>query len=370
VTTTATTNGKARTRRRREPTLDELGITPEQAAKYKAIAAIPHDVVDAYNAWVGERNDDDEEMVSSPDGLLEFAGRIAAAQSYGSRPTKSGRRTKADIQAIRDVILEVVAAYRPMTVRQVFYQLVTRGVIDKTEAEYKQTVCRLLVQMRRDRDLPYGWIADNTRWMRKPDSYGSVEAMLHNCQRTYRRALWNDQDAYVEVWLEKEALAGVLVDVTAEWDVPLMVTRGYPSVSFLYSAGEQISALDCPVYLYYFGDRDPSGVDIDRFVERELRHHAPDCDLTFRRVAVLPEQIERYGLQTRPTKKTDSRSKSFRGESVEVDAIDPDTLRGLCETCITQHIDQEQLERTRAVEEAERDTLATMIVGMEGGGDE
>jgi hypothetical protein len=111
-------------------------------------------------------------------------------------------------------------------------------------------------------------------------------------------------------------------------------------------------------------------VDIDRFVEREIRRHAPDANLVFRRVAVLEKQITQYGLQTRPTKKTDSRSKSFKGESVEVDAIDPSTLRALCEKCITRHIDQQQLERTRAVEEAERDTLATIALGMEGSDDE
>lgn len=277
-------------------------------------------------------------------------------------PTKT-RRTKAAIQEVRDAIYTVVEEYQPMTVRQVFYQLVTRGVIDKTEAEYKTTVCRLLVQMRRDGDLPFHWIADNTRWQRKPRTYGSLEAMLENCRRTYRRALWDDQDAYVEVWLEKEALAGVLVDVTAKWDVPLMVTRGYPSVSYLYSAGEAIADETRPVYVYYFGDRDPSGVDIDRFVERELRNYAPDCDLTFERVAVLPEQIDEYGLQTRPTKKSDSRSKSFEGESVEVDAIEPNELRAICERCITQHIDQDQLERTHAVEEAERETLA-LVAGQ------
>jgi hypothetical protein len=217
--------------------------------------------------------------------------------------------------------------------------------------------------MRRDGQLPFDWIADNTRWQRKPRTYGSLQAMLERCQETYRRALWDDQDAYVEVWLEKEALAGVLIDVTAEWDVPLMVTRGYPSVSFLHSAGEAIADETRAVYVYYFGDRDPSGVDIDRFVERELRQYAPDCDLTFRRVAVLPEQIKQFNLQTRPTKKSDSRSKSFEGDSVEVDAIAPDELRTLCERCITQHIDQQRLKRTLAVEESERETLA-LVVGQ------
>jgi hypothetical protein len=280
-----------------------------------------------------------------------------ATRNYGASPTKARRRSKAAIQTIRDAIFELVAEYRPMTVRQVFYQLVSRGAIEKMEREYKSTVCRLLVDMRREGTLPYGWIADNTRWMRKPDTYGSIEAMLRNCQETYRRALWNDQDCYVEIWLEKEALAGVLVDVTCEWDVPLMVTRGYPSVSYLHAAGEAIAGQERPVYLYYFGDRDPSGVDIDRFVEREIRVHAPDADITFERVAVTPEQIDELELPTRPTKKSDSRAPTFEGESVEVDAIDPDTLREICRGCITRHIDEDQLARTRCVEAAERETL-------------
>jgi hypothetical protein len=82
-------------------------------------------------------------------------------------------------------------------------------------------------------------------------------------------------------------------------------------------------------------------------------------------VAVLRHQIEQYGLQTRPTKKTDSRAKSFDGESVEVDAIAPDQLRAICDRCITQHIDDEQLQRTLQVEEAERETLAAIAGQVE-----
>jgi hypothetical protein len=252
--------------------------------------------------------------------------------------------------------VDIVARYRPMTVRQVFYQLVSRGVIAKTEAEYKSTVCRLLVEMRRDGTLDYDDIADNTRWMRKPRTYNSLEAALERTRLTYRRSVWDDQDAYVEVWLEKEALAGVLVDVTQRWDVPLMVTRGYPSVSFLHSAAESIEANEKPAYLYYFGDRDPSGMDIDRFVEREIRGKVT-VDLHFERVAVTETQLGELRLPTRPTKRTDSRAKGFEGDSVEVDAIDPDTLREICERTITAHLDYDAYERLLVVEEQERETL-------------
>lgn len=285
---------------------------------------------------------------------------------YRSSPIKRQRRSKADIQAIRDTIYEVLSDSNPMTVRQVFYQLVSRGAIDKTEAQYKSTVCRLLVDMRRDGTIPYDWLADSTRWMRKPTTHSSLAAMLERTQETYRRAIWDNQDVCVEVWLEKEALAGVLYPITDQWDVPLMVTRGYPSVSYLYEGALAIAAQEKPSYIYYFGDRDPSGVDIDRFVERQIRELAPDADLLFERVAVTPGQIEEFNLPTRPTKKTDSRSKSFDGESVEVDAIPPDVLREPCNECISAHIDPAAYHRMQKVEAAERETMASMIGAMEG----
>ena len=315
-------------------------------------------------------------LEDDPFGLFDMAfGKDAAhairsigeppSESYETCLIKRKRRTKSDIWAVRSAIVKILVKRNPMTVRQVFYQLVTRGVIDKTEAQYKSTVCRLLAEMRRDGTIPYHWIADGTRWQRKPNTHSGLSAMLALTQQTYRRAIWDDQDAYVEIWLEKEALAGVLCDVTYKWDVPLMVTRGYPSLSYLHSAAKAIDAQGKPAYLYYFGDRDPSGVDIDRFVEQQIREVA-DVDLHFERVAVTEAQIEELQLPTRPTKKTDSRSKSFKGESVEVDAIDPDTLCEICDDCIRRHIDLDSYYRMLEVEDAERDTLAAMIEGMNG----
>lgn len=182
----------------------------------------------------------------------------------------------------------------------------------------------------------------------------------------YRHSIWDNQDTYVEVWLEKEALAGVLYEVTAEWDVPLMVTRGYPSISYLHVAAEQMADTGKPCYLYYFGDHDPSGVDISRKTEADLRTFAPDVDLHFKRMAVTPEQIAEFGLMTRPTKKTDSRSRNFEGESVEVDAIPPTTLKGIVRDCIEQHVEADALKRMYAVENAERDTLQAIVDNLEG----
>ncbi len=265
------------------------------------------------------------------------------------------------MDVIREGLWNIVAQGRPMTVRQVFYQAVARGLVAKTESEYKYTVGRLLTEMRLSDDpfalsIPFDWIADNTRWMRKPRSWSSVEDVLRETAQFYRRRLWDEQDAYVEIWLEKEALAGVVYPITEEWDVPLMVTRGYPSISYLHIAAEAITAAGKPAYIYYFGDHDPSGVDISRNVEGRLRQFTW-ANIVFERVAVTAGQVVEWSLPTRPTKKSDTRSKSFAGDSVELDAIPPDELRNLVRACIERHIDRHRLDVTLAAEKSEREVL-------------
>ncbi len=281
------------------------------------------------------------------------------APAYVTSPTRR-RRTRAEVEALSGLIRLVVEQDRPMTVRQVFYRLVSLGAIDKSETEYKATVCRLLSEMRLSGALPFAWIADNTRWMRKPRTYGGLSEALAMTARFYRRALWREMPAYVEVWLEKDALAGVLYDITEEWDVPLMVTRGYASLSYLHQAACSIRSEGKPAYLYYFGDYDPSGVDIPRNVEARLREFAPGAEIHFERVAVTGEQIGALGLPTRPTKKTDTRARSFTGESVEVDAIPPSQLKQLVRECIARHIDQDQFDTLLVAEESERQLLGAL----------
>lgn len=96
-----------------------------------------------------------------------------------------------------------------MTVRQVFYQATVRGLVEKAESGYGKVQADLTV-MRRARELPYDWLADNTRWQRKPRTFDSVEDALRNTAAFYRKALWNEADSYVEIWLEKDALADLV----------------------------------------------------------------------------------------------------------------------------------------------------------------
>ena len=304
------------------------------------------------------------------DGDIDPAAALAAMKGepvYGARPTNGRRRTKAEMGTIRGALFGVLAENHPMTVRQVFYQLVSLGFITKSETEYKATVIRLLAEMRRSEAIPFGWVADNTRWMRKPTSFSSMEQALRRTAELYRRSIWDSQDVYVEIWLEKDALSGVLYDVTARWDVPLMVTRGYPSLTFLHSAAEAIADQHKPAYLYYFGDRDPSGLDIDRNVKDGIHEFAPFAEVHFERVAVTPEQIRAWNLPTRPTKRSDTRSRAFRGESVEVDAIPPGQLRDLAEQCIEGHVDRHRLAALQLAEESERELLTKMAANASNG---
>ena len=153
---------------------------------------------------------------------------------YRASPIKRNRRTKSEMAAIRTGIRQVLEDDNPMTARQVFYCIEVLGLIKKTEAEYDGTVIRLLTEMRKSGAIPWGWITDYTRVMRKPRSFSSMEdALLHTAQ-TYRRKIWDRLNVRVEIWLEKDTLAGVLIDETWKYDVPLMVCRGYPSLTFIH----------------------------------------------------------------------------------------------------------------------------------------
>jgi hypothetical protein len=293
------------------------------------------------------------------DGRVQ--GRETTSGVYQARRIKRGRATKAEVQARRGALLGIIEDGHPMTVRQVFYQATVRGLVEKAETGYAK-VQTDLVLLRRNGELPYDWLADNTRWQRKPRSFSGVEDALEQTAKFYRKDLWRDADAYVEIWLEKDALAGVVYPITALYDVPLMVARGYASLSFLHGAAEYINNLSVPAYIYHFGDFDPSGVNAGEKIEETLRELAPDAEIALERVAVTETQITTWDLPTRPTKQTDTRAKRFGSEqSVELDAIEPNRLRALVQVVIEDHLPQHQFEILKAAEESERELLYQLI---------
>ncbi len=268
------------------------------------------------------------------------------------------RRTHAQMDAWRESLISITREIKPATVRQVYYQCVVRGLVGKTEGVYKQ-VAQTLADLRKSGMMPYNWLADATRWHRKPRSFDSLADAIENCAAFYRRDALSRSDRYIEVWLEKDALSGVVYGSTKNFDVPLMVARGFASLSFLFGAAETIKDEPRPTTVYHLGDYDPSGQQAARSTRDSLYELSGRDDLEFVQLAVLPSQIIEWNLPTRPTKRDkNTHAKNFVGDSVELDAIHPDTLRKLVADAIHRHIPQGELQALRAAEESERKALA------------
>lgn len=299
------------------------------------------------------------------DIVMSGAIREVDRKVYQASPINGRRRsTKAELRALDYTIVDIVTVGHPMTCRQVFYQCTVLGIVPKTEHGY-DLVLRRLTTLRLDGEIDFDKIADNTRWMRKPRTFTGIKQALALTAATYRRSLWEDADVYVEVWCEKDALAGVIIEETHPYDVPLMVARGFSSITYLYNAAEAISAKNKPAYIYHFGDRDPSGVAAAHAIENRLREFAPEAEIHFEIAAVTAEQIEEWNLPTRPTKTSDTRARNFKGDSVELDAIPSAQLRQLVRDCIEQHVDERALQTILVAEKSEREHLERMAKLLE-----
>jgi len=200
--------------------------------------------------------------------------------------------------------------------------------------------------------------------MRKPRTHDSVEEALRDTARFYRKALWNDAGSYVEIWVEKDALAGVIYPVTSMYDVPLMVMRGFSSETFCYEAVVARGEDDRPYHVYYLGDFDRAGRDAASSLREKLERFADEegIDLVFKQMAVTAEQIADWSLPTREPKRKSAADKKWPHDfACELDAIPPDQLRYLVENVINQHLSQHQLEVLKAAEESERDIITRLV---------
>jgi hypothetical protein len=290
---------------------------------------------------------------------------------YGAGPIKRGRRSVAEIAAIKAAIADVLAADHPMTVRQVFYQLVVRGAIEKSEEQYQGTVIRLLTEMRMQREVPFVWIVDESRRRRELQSFDGPAEALAQTARFYRRNAMRESPVYIEIWSEKESLTGIIWDEAGEYGVPVVVSRGMPSLTQIYETASFIRAAGEAgkyAYIYQFGDHDPSGVLIPQTIESRLGQLCEKLDCArphFERVALTPQHIEQFNLPTRPTKRAgNSHADRFEGESVELDALPAAELRRMVRLCIERHISPAQFAVLQAAEESERELLHRLVDTM------
>jgi len=277
------------------------------------------------------------------------------------------RSSEAELEALDAALVEIVAAERPITVRGVFYRAVSRGLVDKDEVTGYRKVQRRLLKLREDYSIPYGWIVDGSRTVYGYARYRNADEFASTVKSRYRQDYWADADEYVQVWIEKDAMSGVVMPVTNEFGLDLYVTRGFASVTYLQEAADDIAGEDRPVYVYLLTDYDPAGMNIADKVEQELFERSAYADVDVQRLAVTPEQIEAWSLPTRPTKQPKRHltryERSHGSASVELDAVPPDTLRSLLRSAIEQHMDQWQLEQMKMVEREEREGLGRLFSG-------
>jgi hypothetical protein len=277
----------------------------------------------------------------------------------GARTIKRGRRTKAEVVELREALHEIVMDNEPVTVRGVFYLASSAGLVPKDDTKGYRPVQRELLKMRREGIIPWGYITDGSRTVYGLNRYGSLESYARQVARNYRRDYWHDSSEYVEIWLEKEALRGVIAPVVIdEFGLDLFVTKGQPSATYLYEAAEDISRDGRPTFVYVLSDHDPGGLRIFDRIKEELTTFVDGAaELSVRRLALTPYQVQLYDLPTRPGKEKDPNAAEFKrvwGDCVELDAMPPNTLRGLVREKLESHMDPEYLSQLKFAEQEER----------------
>jgi hypothetical protein len=287
-------------------------------------------------------------------------GGIVSDAVYPASRIKRKRATKDEMQIRAKFLIDYAKAHGPVTVRGLYYQAEVAKLpgITKDDGDYDK-IQRQVLALRRSAEMPYSAIADATRWMRKPRSYDGIEAALLATAATYRKALWTEANATVEIWCEKDALAGVIYPVTSMYDVPLMVTRGFSSETFCFEAVEAIDD-DRPYWVYYLGDYDRAGQDAARSLEEKLNRFAAERGVTvvFETLAVTPYDIARLSLPTREPKRNSPADRKWPHEfACELDAIPPDEMRRIVERAMERHLPKRQLAVVKVAEESERQML-------------
>jgi len=283
---------------------------------------------------------------------------------YQASPLKRSRSTKAELLLLDAGIVETVRKHRPCSVRQAFYQMTDPRLpafVEKSDKGYRKVQERCL-KLRRSGRIKYKWIADMSRRAYRTHVFDDASDFVERMSSLYRADLWRDADVVCEVWVESRSIASSIIDLCDRYAVNLYPCGGFSSVSFVYSAAEELNANNVgkPLVIFFIGDFDPAGVLIDVALERELRTHLdPGIELDFRRIGINQEMVDEYDLPTKPRKLGDKRSLHVQ-YTVEAEALPANTLRSLLEAEIVALLPSMALEIARVAEESEKSHLQRM----------
>ena len=276
---------------------------------------------------------------------------------------------KADNLPLACVATELLAKHQPDTVRGVMYSVVSAGWLPDTSHKSYSRIQRLLNILRKRGVIPFDWIVDNIRSTIKPSSWSGLGSFADTVAEAYRKDFWAELPEYIEIIVEKDTVAGRIASVTREFDVRLHPLRGYASTSFAHQIGSAWKEIKKPITVYYVGDHDPSGRDIERSVIACLKEYSGKS-FNWVRLGVTPEQFEQFNMIALEPKKKDKRYKEFVDrygpKCAEVEAIPASELRDMVRTAIERHIPPEQWARLQEVERTEKRQWSQVMENMKG----
>lgn len=250
-----------------------------------------------------------------------------------------------------------------LTLRQVYYQLVARDIIPNNERSYKN-LGNLISDARLAGLIDWYSIEDRTRNLRGNTHWDSASEIIEATVSSYHKDHWEGQDNYVEVWVEKDALIGIVGQISRELDVNHFSCRGYVSQSEMWSAARRLkmhSDNGQHIVLLHLGDHDPSGKDMSRDIVERFDLFGV-ADVEFHRLALNIDQIEEFNPPPNPTKLSDSRAlgyiEEFGYQCWELDALEPQVIRNLIEQSVLQYRDIEKYSKVRQEEDEDKELLA------------
>lgn len=229
-----------------------------------------------------------------------------------------------------------------LTLRQVYYQMVARAIIPNNERSYKN-LGNLISDARLAGLISWDAIEDRTRNLRGNSHWTTPGSMINSAAYSYKLDHWEDQKNYVEVWVEKDALIGIVGQICQQLDVNYFSCRGYVSQSEMWNAAQRLIRRQNRgqhIVLLHLGDHDPSGKDMSRDIMDRLRVFET-YDVEFHRLALNMDQIEEYTPPPNPTKLTDSRASGYIDkyghECWELDALEPTVIRDLIDENVCKY---------------------------------
>ena len=274
---------------------------------------------------------------------------------------KLGKKNLVQLKVINEIIEEYLKQGYKLTLRQLYYQLVSRNIIPNLQKEYAK-LSNLLVAGRMAGVVDWEAIEDRIRVPFLPYWVDDVAGALDDTISQYRLNRQDNQKAYIEVWVEKDALSGVLRRITSHYHVNLMVNRGYSSCSAMYDASKRFNNSTSEGkrnIILFLGDHDPSGLDMINDIKKRLFSFGSEVEVI--PIALTHKQIEEYNPPPNPTKIKDPRANDYISKygstCWEVDALTPQTLNKLVTTTIEKNIDMELFNDKLELETEGKDIL-------------